>query len=46
MEEEDTHEIPLTANSVTNTPPPFDANASPKLTGDGFVTMQPWLLFA
>jgi hypothetical protein len=39
-------EIPSLPYSVTQTPPPAAAKGAPKDTFDGFVTMQPSLLFA
>lgn len=36
-----THEIPVSANSVTHTPPPALAKPAPYEVGAGFVTMQP-----
>ena len=38
-----THEIPLSANSVTNTPPPAWAEAAPYAAGSGSITVHPWL---
>lgn len=38
-----THEMPFTANSVTNIPPPPAANAGPYVA-PGFVTVHPSLL--
>lgn len=41
-----TYEMPLSAISVTNTPPPAAANAAPKELSLGSATMQPWLPLA
>ena len=41
-----THEMPSIANSVTKTPPPVLAKASPKLEYEGLVTTQPSFAFA
>ena len=38
--------MPDSANSVTNTPPPAEANPAPYDAVLGFVTTQPSLLFA